>query len=80
MGSEMCIRDRIRDTELLSTPFGPTRSVPLSLSSLRSIIEDEREVRLDELTVADDTYFFDLLKSQKNLPDYIKKGLAKSFS
>ncbi len=51
-------------------------SVPTASKPISEIVEP---IKLDPLTVADDKYFFNNLKNQLNLPDYIKKDLQKMY-
>lgn len=51
----------------------PTRAPAIPLSKLLG------PLKLDPLTVADDSTFLDRLRQQRNLPDYIKDGLPSLY-
>lgn len=53
--------------------------VAAGLAAAPPISEIVEPMKLDPLTVADDADFLDRLKHQRNLPDYVKKGLPKLY-
>jgi 5-methylthioadenosine/S-adenosylhomocysteine deaminase len=55
-------------------------SMPMHKTAPRAVRPEELvPIELDPLTVANDAGFFDKLKEQSNLPDYIKKKLKKMY-
>lgn len=70
--------DEIEGEKLrMNISAGPMKAQPLMASPPLSEILDEME--LDKMTVADDPEFLEALKTQQNLPKYIKVGLEKMY-
>lgn len=64
-------------------PFGPlgelTASMPAALAVAAPLSEVVDPLELDPLTVADDGTFLDRLSQQRNLPEFVKKGLPRLY-
>lgn len=70
--------DEIEGEKLrMNISAGPMKAQPLMASPPLSEIVEEME--LDKMTVADDPEFLEALKTQQNLPKYIKVGLEKMY-
>jgi 5-methylthioadenosine/S-adenosylhomocysteine deaminase len=57
---------------------GGSRTKPVSLSA-KPLSEVVESMALDKMTVADDKDFLDNIKTEKNLPEYVKNELASMY-
>ena len=63
-------------------PFGPLREpTGFLVSRVMRVVYSEilEPIKLDKLTVVDDKDFLDRIAQQRNLPEFIKKGLPSMY-